>query len=101
MSHINFRLHSEHGDLFRDYTPHKSQKISKCFLGSDLVTWFVQQGRAGFRPEAEASCRKLLENGIIRHGNISRHMPIVISYSLDICDSSILLTNLTTFHIFG
>ncbi|EDV23530.1 uncharacterized protein TRIADDRAFT_58260 [Trichoplax adhaerens] len=113
---LRYLLHAEYGSLFRDYTPHKSQKTFKCFLGSDLVTWFVQQGRAGFRPEAEASCRKLLENGVIRHVTDDHHFKdqkIFYQFRLDalnvkigdLCDendaSSISHTTKANFHVDG
>lgn len=61
-------LHAKHkAPLMRD---HKVllRTFSKCFTGTQFVTWLVEQKEAGKEDEAIILGQHLLENGIIHHG---------------------------------
>uniref|UniRef100_A0A8C5RKL1 DEP domain containing MTOR interacting protein n=1 Tax=Laticauda laticaudata TaxID=8630 RepID=A0A8C5RKL1_LATLA len=43
-------------------------KYERTFMASQLIDWLIQEGEAGTRAEAEQLGRRLLEHGIIQHG---------------------------------
>ena len=43
-------------------------KYERTFMASEFLDWLVQEGEATAREEAEQLCQRLLEHGIIQHG---------------------------------
>lgn len=44
--------------------------FERSLAGSDFVDWLLQEGEAATRAEAEQLGRRLLEHGIIQHGEM-------------------------------
>jgi len=45
-------------------------KYERTFVASEFIDWLIQEGEATTRTEAEQLGRRLLEHGIIQHGEI-------------------------------
>lgn len=45
-------------------------KYERTFVASEFIEWLIQEGEAATRSEAEQLGRRLLEHGIIQHGEI-------------------------------
>lgn len=43
-------------------------KYERTFMASEFIDWLIQEGEATTRSEAEQLGRRLLEHGIIQHG---------------------------------
>lgn len=43
-------------------------KYERTFMASEFLDWLVQEGEATTRKEAEQLCHRLMEHGIIQHG---------------------------------
>uniref|UniRef100_A0A8B9MI14 DEP domain-containing protein n=1 Tax=Accipiter nisus TaxID=211598 RepID=A0A8B9MI14_9AVES len=43
-------------------------KYERTFVASEFIDWLIQEGEATTRTEAEQLGRRLLEHGIIQHG---------------------------------
>ena len=43
-------------------------KYERTFMASEFLDWLVQEGEATTRKEAEQLCQRLMEHGIIQHG---------------------------------
>lgn len=43
-------------------------KYERTFMASEFLDWLVQEGEATTRKEAEQLCHRLMEYGIIQHG---------------------------------
>lgn len=43
-------------------------KYERTFMASQLIDWLIQEGESTTRPEAEQLGRRLLEHGILQHG---------------------------------
>lgn len=46
-------------------------KYERTFVASEFIDWLIQEGEATTRSEAEQLGRRLLEHGIIQHGEKS------------------------------
>ena len=55
-------------------------KYERTFMASEFLDWLVQEGEATAREEAEQLCRRLLEHGIIQHGE--RAFPAPAAHAL-------------------
>ena len=55
-------------------------KYERTFMASEFLDWLVQEGEATAREEAEQLCRRLLEHGIIQHGE--RALPAPMAHAL-------------------
>lgn len=50
-------------------------KYERTFMASEFLDWLVQEGEATTRKEAEQLCIRLMEHGIIQHGEcIGQHL---------------------------
>ena len=45
----------------------------QCFVGSEFVSWLVEEGDAKDRNEAVEFGKKLVKSSVIRHGKISNN----------------------------
>lgn len=43
-------------------------KYERTFMASEFLDWLVQEGEATTRKEGEQLCHRLMEHGIIQHG---------------------------------
>lgn len=50
-------------------------KYERTFMASEFLDWLVQEGEATSREEAEQLCQRLLEHGIIQHGEAASLSP--------------------------
>lgn len=46
----------------------ESVKYERTFMASEFIEWLIQEGEVTTRTEAEQLGRRLLEHGIIQHG---------------------------------
>ena len=60
-------LHSEQPAIIKDRRYHL-RSFEQCFVGHDMVDWLLKKGEVESRREAVAMMQKLLENGVIHHG---------------------------------
>lgn len=59
-------------------------KYERTFVASEFIDWLIQEGEATTRTEAEQLGRRLLEHGIIQHGE--KFLPGSKSYTF--CSTS-------------
>lgn len=50
-------------------------KYERTFMASEFLDWLVQEGEATTRKEAEQLCHRLMEHGIIQHGECAGRLP--------------------------
>ena len=60
-------LHSEQPQIIKDRRYHL-RTFEKSFVGHEMVDWLLKKGEVESRREAVAMMQKLLENGVIHHG---------------------------------
>ena len=61
-------------------------KYERTFMASEFLDWLVQEGEATTRKEGEQLCHRLMEHGIIQHGEcFSRCSPFPVRNSLLTC----------------
>ncbi|KAF7246904.1 DEP domain-containing mTOR-interacting protein [Varanus komodoensis] len=64
-------------------------KYERTFMASQMIDWLIQEGEATTRSEAEQLGRRLLEHGIIQHGEA---FALLLTDIVDDCDEVTLLT---------
>lgn len=52
-------------------------KYERTFVASEFIEWLMQEGEAATRSEAEQLGRRLLEHGIIQHGEKSKQLHLL------------------------
>ena len=60
-------LHEEDPPLIKDRRYHL-KVYEKCFIGVEMVDWLLRKGEVESRSEAVAMMQKLLDNGVVHHG---------------------------------
>lgn len=60
-------LHAENPPLIRDRRYHL-RTYQTCFAGHEMVDWLLKKGEVESRREAIAMMQKLIDNGVIHHG---------------------------------
>lgn len=60
-------LHEEDPPLIKDRRFHL-RSYQKCFVGSDMVDWLLKKGEVESRNEAVAMMQKLIDYGVVHHG---------------------------------
>ena len=63
-------LHEEDPPLIKDRRFHL-RSYQKCFVGSDMVDWLLKKGEVESRNEAVAMMQKLIDYGVVHHGESS------------------------------
>lgn len=63
-------LHEEDPPLIKDRRYHL-KSYGGCFVGHEMVDWLLKKGEVESRREAVAMMQKLLDNGVIHHGESS------------------------------
>lgn len=66
---LRLLLHEEEPPLIKDRRYHL-RVYQECFAGHDMVDWLLSKGEVETRSEAVAMMQKLLENGVIHHGEL-------------------------------
>lgn len=77
-------LHAKHkAPLIRDHKV-RLRTFTKCFTGTQFVSWLVEQKEVGKEDEAIILGQHLLENGIIHHGeSLLPPMSTALGHSID------------------
>ena len=60
-------LHEEDPPIIKDRRYHL-KSYTGCFVGHEMVDWLLKKGEVESRREAVAMMQKLLDNGVIHHG---------------------------------
>ena len=60
-------LHEEDPPLIKDRRYHL-KSYDRCFVGHDMVDWLLKKGEVESRKEAVAMMQKLLDHGVLHHG---------------------------------
>ena len=60
-------LHAESPPLIKDRRYHL-RTYQTCFAGHEMVDWLLKKGEVESRSEAVAMMQKLIDNGVIHHG---------------------------------
>ena len=63
-------LHAEDPPLIKDRRYHL-RTYQTCFVGHEMVDWLLKKGEVESRREAVAMMQKLIDNGVIHHGEFS------------------------------
>ena len=63
-------LHEEDPPLIKDRRYHL-KSYGGCFVGHEMVDWLLKKGEVESRREAVAMMQKLLDNGVVHHGESS------------------------------
>ena len=61
-------LHEEDPPMIKDRRFHL-RAYSKCFIGSEMVDWLLKKGEVESRNEAVQMMQKLVDYGVLHHGN--------------------------------
>ena len=64
---LRLLLHEEDPPIIKDRR-YRLKSYEKCFVGSDMVDWLLKKGEVESRSEAVAMMQKLLDHGIVHHG---------------------------------
>ena len=66
-------LHAENPPLIKDRRYHL-RTYQNCLVGHEMVDWLLKKGEVESRKEAVAMMQKLIDNGVIHHGEYSCHV---------------------------
>lgn len=69
-------LHAESPPLIKDRRYHL-RTYQECFVGHEMVDWLLKKGEVESRREAVAMMQKLIDNGVIHHGEYIKDTVIV------------------------
>ena len=72
---LRMLLHEENPPIIKDRRYHL-KVYPDCFAGHDMVDWLLKKGEVESRREAVAMMQKLLDNGVIHHGEPSFQLTI-------------------------
>lgn len=64
---LRLLLHEEDPPLIKDRRYHL-KTYEGCFVGNDMVDWLLKKGEVESRSEAIAMMQKLLDHGVVHHG---------------------------------
>jgi hypothetical protein len=64
---LRLLLHDEDPPIIKARRYHL-RVYENCFVGHDMVDWLLKKGEVESRKEAVAMMQKLLDNGVIHHG---------------------------------
>ena len=64
---LRLLLHDEDPPIIKGRRYHL-RVYENCFVGHDMVDWLLKKGEVESRKEAVAMMQKLLDNGVIHHG---------------------------------
>lgn len=64
---LRLLLHDEDPAIIKNRRYHL-RVYENCFVGHDMVDWLLKKGEVESRKEAVAMMQKLLDNGVIHHG---------------------------------
>ena len=64
---LRLLLHDEDPPIIKARRYHL-RVYESCFVGHDMVDWLLKKGEVESRKEAVAMMQKLLDNGVIHHG---------------------------------
>lgn len=64
---LRLLLHDEDPPIIKSRRYHL-RVYESCFVGHDMVDWLLKKGEVESRKEAVAMMQKLLDNGVIHHG---------------------------------
>lgn len=64
---LRLLLHEEDPPLIKDRRYHL-KVYEMCFVGHEMVDWLLKKGEVESRSEAVAMMQKLLDNGVVHHG---------------------------------
>ena len=81
---LRLLLHDEDPPIIKARRYHL-RVYESCFVGHDMVDWLLKKGEVESRKEAVAMMQKLLDNGVIHHGEYYENIAINVcrcSYSL-------------------
>lgn len=67
---LRLLLHDEDPPIIKARRYHL-RVYESCFVGHDMVDWLLKKGEVESRKEAVAMMQKLLDNGVIHHGESS------------------------------
>ena len=67
-------LRGENPPLIRDRRYHL-RTYQECFVGHEMVDWLLKKGEVESRREAVAMMQKLIDNGVIHHGEWHGRLP--------------------------
>lgn len=64
---LRLLLHEEDPPLIKDRRFHL-KTYERCFVGHEMVDWLLKKGEVESRSEAVAMMQKLLDHGVVHHG---------------------------------
>lgn len=64
---LRLLLHEEDPPVIKDRRYHL-KSYEKCFIGNEMVDWLLKKGEVESRSEAVAMMQKLLDHGVVHHG---------------------------------
>ena len=68
-------LHAEDPPLIKDRRYHL-RTYQNCLVGHEMVDWLLKKGEVESRKEAIAMMQKLIDNGVIHHGEWLYHVHV-------------------------
>ena len=77
-------LHAEEPPLIKDRRYHL-RTYQTCFAGHEMVDWLLKKGEVESRREAVAMMQKLIDNGVLHHGERGSCLCARLYVSYDVC----------------